>query len=296
MGPTARRCHRGAPKWLVTAGISMVVALATFAAARFPAFVGSAAEHRPQPVARRAAGGYGSMVGAAAMPTAAAVAAAAAGTAAARREVRVQLLTSAAATCRGRCGSPAARDGALQLVQALEALNPTAQPANELGLLEGQWRLIFASEDVTRSSPFFWGWRRMLKGVPDPFPVTRSLLKTDTLSESVFAITDGIPMKTIGEATQALIAGKLVNRVTVEVFGFGQTVMTTTCRYMSTKDPSELALTIETTQAVGSSLPLADSVVFPSEAHGCSCQWAQGLGSGLPRWSGSATTRVKRSL
>ena len=112
------------------------------------------------------------------------------------------------------------------------------------GFLEGTWRLIFASEDggklfgnvvdgwrlsdleietlpfckdVTRSSPFFWGWRQMLKarlmvegwvmcdgwchglrpadqsdfclfawmcfemrgqGVPDPSPVSRSLFGT----------------------------------------------------------------------------------------------------------------------
>jgi len=190
-------------------------------------------------------------------------AAAAAGTAAARREVRLRLLAAAASTCRGQCGSEADRQGALQLVKAMEALNPTPEPTK--GLLEGKWRLIFASEDVTRSSPFFWGWRRMLEGIPDPSPLSRALFNTEELSESIFAFTDGIPLKNIGEATQTLYNGQIVNRVAVEIWGLGTTVMTTTCRYMPAEDPSELLLTVETTQAVDNTLPLADQVVFPSE-------------------------------
>ncbi|CAE7603134.1 ABCC2 [Symbiodinium sp. CCMP2592] len=181
-------------------------------------------------------------------------------------EVRAEglrLLAAAASTCRGQCGSEADRQGALQLVKAMEALNPTPEPTK--GLLEGKWRLIFASEDVTRSSPFFWGWRRMLEGIPDPSPLSRALFNTEELSESIFAFTDGIPLKNIGEATQTLYNGQIVNRVAVEIWGLGTTVMTTTCRYMPAEDPSELLLTVETTQAVDNTLPLADQVVFPSE-------------------------------
>eukprot|EP00434_Breviolum_minutum_P032426 symbB.v1.2.028675.t1/scaffold3048.1/size64721/3 len=200
-------------------------------------------------------------------------------------EVRLRLLAASAATCRGQCGTDAAREGALQLVKAMEALNPTLEPSKQQGFLEGTWRLIFASEDVTRSSPFFWGWRQMLKGVPDPSPVSRSLFGTQDLSESIFAFTDGwvltidaacllvssrllsgIPLKTIGEATQTLINGKMVNRVAVEVFGAGKTMMTTTSRYEPSADGSELIITVETTQAVDNTLPFADQVVFPSES------------------------------
>ncbi|CAE7589242.1 unnamed protein product, partial [Symbiodinium necroappetens] len=177
--------------------------------------------------------------------------------------IRLRLLAAAASTCRGQCGSEADRQGALQLVKAMEALNPTPEPTK--GLLEGKWRLIFASEDVTRSSPFFWGWRRMLEGIPDPSPLSRALFNTEELSESIFAFTDGIPLKNIGEATQTLYNGQIVNRVAVEIWGLGTTVMTTTCRYMPAEDPSELLLTVETTQAVDNTLPLADQVVFPSE-------------------------------
>lgn len=189
-----------------------------------------------------------------------------AGTAAARRELRLQLLAAAAATCRGQCGTAVAKEGALQLVQALEALNPTPSPASEIGLLEGDWRLLFASEDVTRSSPFFWAWRSMLKGVPDPSPITRLAFGTEELAESIFAVTDGIPLKSIGEATQRIYNGRLVNRVAVEIFGVGQTMMTTSCRFQPEKVGSDVVLVVETTQAVGSTLPFADDFIFPSES------------------------------
>lgn len=190
----------------------------------------------------------------------------AAGTTAARREIRTQLLVAVASTCRGQCGSEAAKRDALQLVQAMEALNPTQAPARDTGLLQGEWKLIFASEDVTRSSPFFWGWRQLLEGLPDPNPLSRSFLGTETLSESIFAITDGIPMKTIGEASQTIYNGRLVNRIGVQVWGVGENTMTTTCRMEpSDTDGTQLTLTVESTQAVGSNLPMADQVVFPSE-------------------------------
>mmetsp|Transcript_73923 Transcript_73923/g.133256 ORF Transcript_73923/g.133256 Transcript_73923/m.133256 type:complete len:188 (+) Transcript_73923:1-564(+) len=149
----------------------------------------------------------------------------------------------------------------------MEALNPTAAPASDTGLLEGDWRLIYASEDVTRSSPFFWGWRKMLKGIRDPTPVSLQLFGTEEISESIFAFTDGIPIRTVGEATQSIKDGRLISRVTIQVFGFGQTVMTTSCRFMpANSEGSELAVTVETTQAMGSTLPFADTTVFPSEA------------------------------
>lgn len=201
------------------------------------------------------------------MPPSIAAGAAAAGTAAARRAVRLQLLAAVAATCRGQCSESPAKDGALQLVQAMEALNPTVDPGRQPGLLAGEWRLIFASEDVTRSSPFFWGWRQLLKGVPDPNPISRNLLGTEALSESIFAVTDSIPFKTIGEASQTIsTTGTIVNRVTVKIYGMGQSVMTTTCRSTPADDGSNLWVTVETTQAVGATLPFISGVVFPTES------------------------------
>mmetsp|Transcript_107075 Transcript_107075/g.302796 ORF Transcript_107075/g.302796 Transcript_107075/m.302796 type:complete len:315 (+) Transcript_107075:69-1013(+) len=198
---------------------------------------------------------------------AAADAAIAASRAAVRQELRLELLAAAAATCRGQCGSSGAREGALRLVETLEALNPTPAPASDADLLVGEWQLVFASEDVTRSSPFFWAWRQLLRGVADPFPLTRAAFGTEGLAESIFAVTDGIPIKSIGQATQSIRDGRLVNRVGLTVFGVGDTAMTTACTLL---DPEEgdgddlLRLAVETTQPAASSLPLADAVVFPS--------------------------------
>jgi len=181
------------------------------------------------------------------------------------------MLAGAAATCRGQCGSEAARTEVLDLVEALETLNPTKAPASAEELLQGDWRLVFASEDVTRSSPFFWAWRQLLDGVKDPLPLTRDAFATDLLSESIFAVTDGIPVKTIGEATQTITEDQLVNRVSLAVFGVGQTMMTTTCQRLSMSEGADdsaghqLSLLVETTQPANSSLPVADSFVFPSE-------------------------------
>eukprot|EP00931_Biecheleriopsis_adriatica_P021102 TRINITY_DN13898_c0_g2_i1.p1 TRINITY_DN13898_c0_g2~~TRINITY_DN13898_c0_g2_i1.p1 ORF type:complete len:362 (-),score=54.47 TRINITY_DN13898_c0_g2_i1:260-1345(-) len=184
----------------------------------------------------------------------------------AEREKAVKdLLKECEATSRGQSGK--SNKQALELIKAVEDLNPTARPSDRPELLEGTWRLIFASEDVTRSSPFFWGWRQLLAGVPDPLPLTRALFGTEQLSESIFAITDNIPIKTIGEAVQTLSDGVLVNRVELKILGVGQTFMTTTCRYTGiSEDGASLALIVQTTQPSESSIPEADRLVFPSEA------------------------------
>jgi len=202
---------------------------------------------------------------------AAAAAAEAAARNASRHDLELRMLAGAAATCRGQGGGAAARREVLELVEALELLNPTKAPAVAEELLQGDWRLVFASEDVTRSSPFFWAWRKLLEGVEDPVPFTRKAFATDLLSESIFAVTDGIPVKTIGEATQTITEYHLVNRVSLAVFGVGQTMMTTTCQRLPASEEAadftghQLSLLVETTQPANSTLPLADSFVFPSE-------------------------------
>eukprot|EP00930_Biecheleria_cincta_P104438 TRINITY_DN96733_c0_g1_i1.p1 TRINITY_DN96733_c0_g1~~TRINITY_DN96733_c0_g1_i1.p1 ORF type:complete len:365 (-),score=53.11 TRINITY_DN96733_c0_g1_i1:162-1256(-) len=181
--------------------------------------------------------------------------------------VTKQLLEACKATSRGQSGTEEERQSTLELIQALEDLNPTPRPSEHAKLLEGTWSLRFASEDVTRSSPFFWGWRKMLAGVPDPSPITRMLFGTEQLSETIFAVTDSIPIKTIGEARQTLSAGVLVNQLELKIAGVGQTFMTTTCQYVQAgRDGDTLALTVQTTQPSESTVPFADALVFPSEA------------------------------
>lgn len=54
-------------------------------------------------------------------------------------------------------------DDASRYVSELEQQNPTPSPA-ESELLKGRWLLVYASEDATRSSPFFWAFRKLLDG------------------------------------------------------------------------------------------------------------------------------------
>jgi hypothetical protein len=88
------------------------------------------------------------------------------------------------------------------------------------GLLAGEWELLYSPEDITRSSPFFWAFR---KAFPDQ-------------SEEIFAITDAIPapMKEVGPAFQTIELdegtqrGKFVSRVKVATLnGLATSTMTT---------------------------------------------------------------------
>eukprot|EP00980_Cylindrotheca_fusiformis_P024112 scaffold11532_cov119-Cylindrotheca_fusiformis.AAC.4 len=88
------------------------------------------------------------------------------------------------------------------------------------GLLAGEWELLYSPEDVTRSSPFFWAFR---KAFPDQ-------------SDEIFAITDSIPapLKEVGPAYQTIELnegtqnGKLVSQVKVATLnGLATSMMTT---------------------------------------------------------------------
>lgn len=84
-------------------------------------------------------------------------------------------------------------------------------------LLNGEWRLIYATEAVTRSSPFFWAFRKATSGTYQPIPLLPA-----ALSDALFAITDGIPFASVGSATQTITGfgnstGTLVSSVQVSL-------------------------------------------------------------------------------
>jgi len=106
------------------------------------------------------------------------------------------------------------------LVCELEQLHSqtTSITKNSNLLNNGVWELVYTPTDTTRSSPFFWAFRRA-------FPDT---------SDRIFDITDSIPaqLKEIGPATQTIdMEGKtLVSRVEVATLGGAATsIMTTRC-------------------------------------------------------------------
>lgn len=113
------------------------------------------------------------------------------------------------------------------------------------GLLSGEWELLFSPEDDTRSSPFFWAFRRAF---PDQ-------------SDQIFGITDSIPapIKEVGPAHQSIeletatgsdkASGTLVSRVKVATLGgLATSMMTTRCKIVALEGLDGLRLQVETTK------------------------------------------------
>lgn len=59
---------------------------------------------------------------------------------------------------RGQLATPAERSRVEDVIWELEMRTPIADTATSEALL-GRWALVYASEDPTRSSPFFWAFR-----------------------------------------------------------------------------------------------------------------------------------------
>ena len=101
--------------------------------------------------------------------------------------------------------------------------------------------LLYSPEDVTRSSPFFWAFRRAF---PDQ-------------SDEIFSITDAIPapIKEVGPAYQEIdlsnstFTGKFVSRVKVATLGgLATSIMTTRATIVGVQGLDGIRLKIETTK------------------------------------------------
>lgn len=108
------------------------------------------------------------------------------------------------------------------------------------------------------------------------------VLGPESLSESIFYVTDNIPFKSIGTCTQTFsqlnppktsefVGGKLVSQVEVKVDYFGSSLMTTTSSWRLTSIPNVIELCVDKTQVlkstIGKLLPfLDDNLSFPSGA------------------------------
>ena len=138
------------------------------------------------------------------------------------QKAAMKLLKLAASTNRGQS---ATADQKYDIENAISDLEGSASIILKMkmadnAVLNGKWNLVYASERETRSSPFFWAFRKALAGVQQPIPVLPA-----ELSESFFAITDGLPFYTVGRATQTISgvgtpAAQLVSsvQVTIRVF------------------------------------------------------------------------------
>mmetsp|Transcript_40893 Transcript_40893/g.53877 ORF Transcript_40893/g.53877 Transcript_40893/m.53877 type:complete len:320 (-) Transcript_40893:320-1279(-) len=185
------------------------------------------------------------------------------------------LFALAAATKRGAVETQAQKGQIYELIEKLEKNNPTPEPAYS-EKLNGEWLLCYSSDDATRSSPFFWSFRKLTKTLRLPDQKTK-------ISEVIFDITDSIPIKTVGQAKHTITGygldtkGTLISEVDViagserkgGVFPSFQSTMTTTAR-VEPYSEKVTQITVEKTQVLDSDLdkvlPIKiGSFSFPTE-------------------------------
>mmetsp|Transcript_7750 Transcript_7750/g.11147 ORF Transcript_7750/g.11147 Transcript_7750/m.11147 type:complete len:300 (+) Transcript_7750:97-996(+) len=144
-------------------------------------------------------------------------------------------------------------------VEDMAELLGIGQCSSSSGLMNGEWELVYSPEDETRSSPFFWAFRRA-------FPEQ---------ADQIFGITDSIPspVKEVGPAYQEIDldsstnTGKFVSKVKVATLGgFATSIMTTRASIVGIQGLDGIRLKVETTKPEESTLintlfgPLADTI------------------------------------
>ena len=133
-----------------------------------------------------------------------------------------------------------------QIFQVIDDLSKSSVSFATEDML-GEWELLYSDDDVTRASPFFWAFRKALSGIEDPLRIVGPKL----LSESIFKITDSIPLKSIGTASQIFEEddtkerGSLRSRIQVKVNpGNFQSVMATTSKWRRTDEPDLIEIEV----------------------------------------------------
>lgn len=199
-------------------------------------------------------------------------------TARAFRAAQRDLLALGAATDRGQVASNAQRAAAVRLIHALES-SPLAQGDPEL--LYGEWKLVYATEAAYRASPFFAAFRKLAAGMDAA--VTPRNAASSSLADAVYAVTDGIPFKSVGMARQSISPTRLVSQIELFVTLFdallprASSLMTSTAAVLprATDGPApplplSTALRVQKTQVLRSSIAqLApfmsiDDIAFPT--------------------------------
>uniref|UniRef100_A0A7S2SSL3 Plastid lipid-associated protein/fibrillin conserved domain-containing protein n=1 Tax=Rhizochromulina marina TaxID=1034831 RepID=A0A7S2SSL3_9STRA len=183
------------------------------------------------------------------------------------------LLEICASTDRGQAASPAERQEVEGLCSRVEASAPNLAGEELVAALEGRWKLVYASVQPYRSSPFFWGFRQLAEGL-------RSPVLADSFADAVFDITDGIPFKSVGPAQQTLTRGvtgdmALVSEVEIRASIFDalvprtKSVMTTSASVSPRAEAGLLDVSLLKTEVKASSiaslLPFVDDLAFPTQ-------------------------------
>jgi hypothetical protein len=184
-------------------------------------------------------------------------------------ELEMTLEILASESQRGQTSDSSMINAVLQAIDQIESDSNDNDGNGDIDqrLLLGKWVLIFANDDITRSSPFFWAFRQAFDGIKDPNPCRSNR----NFADSIFQVTDMIPFKDVGEAYQTFTdASELISEIDVEVQFAGSTIMTTRSDYKVLAN-DQLEVSVKTTRAVqstiGQILPgLNGDFEFPSGA------------------------------
>lgn len=169
-----------------------------------------------------------------------------------RDALKRELLLLASVTNRGLYSNKDEAGLVLDLVSQLEALNPTAYPAEHCS---GEWDLCYSSTQLFRSSPFFQAIRI---AVGDD---------NRQMAENGFKLHDRATSGSrIGRVKQILSSTQLINELDLEVgvlpglpFKIKGTVVTTAS--MKIVSDKEMDLTLESTRVKGSNIPLLNQIM-----------------------------------
>jgi hypothetical protein len=166
-----------------------------------------------------------------------------------RDTLKRELLLLASVTNRGEYASRDERDIAVDLVNQLEGLNPTADPASHC---EGEWDLCLSSTQFFRSSPFFQAIR---VAVGD---------ENKAIAENGFDLHDRATSSSrIGRVRQTISEDKLVSEVDLEVgiipgipFRVKGTVVTDATLTVVSAEKWEVR--VQNTSVKGSNIPIVN--------------------------------------
>mmetsp|Transcript_8724 Transcript_8724/g.12397 ORF Transcript_8724/g.12397 Transcript_8724/m.12397 type:complete len:311 (-) Transcript_8724:46-978(-) len=155
-------------------------------------------------------------------------------------DLKESLVRLCVGSSNGGTGTKPSLGDVLSVVRELESVAEEVgigQASSSSGLLSGEWELLYAPEDVTRSSPFFWAFR-------NAFPENAS---------QIFSITDAIPapIKEVGPAYQTIDtdAKTFVSRVKVATLGgIATSVMTTRATLLGSEGVDGMRWRIDTTK------------------------------------------------
>eukprot|EP00746_Dinoflagellata_sp_MGD_P025798 gnl/MRDRNA2_/MRDRNA2_160774_c0_seq1.p1 gnl/MRDRNA2_/MRDRNA2_160774_c0~~gnl/MRDRNA2_/MRDRNA2_160774_c0_seq1.p1 ORF type:complete len:476 (-),score=77.54 gnl/MRDRNA2_/MRDRNA2_160774_c0_seq1:33-1460(-) len=151
--------------------------------------------------------------------------------------------------------------------QAINDLESACEPPNLNTLRGTKWRLVYSNDDVTRSSPFFWAFRKALgRGtLGQGSKILDDALNVNTI-EAIFELTDGLPFQERGDAIQTFEADSLISQVRLTIDLFGSGLVTTTSQWSPmVNNPSTIQLKVQTTQVIESTptTPSGVSLIAP---------------------------------